>query len=150
MALGPLANSPAPLLLAGDLRRSVSRFVHAVRQRTDSARTAQSETLALLEREGAFNVATLAAKRKVTHQTMRVVVAQLTEQGLVERRPDPADARSRLIALSPRGRRAVEDDRLGRAQGIGALIEGALSDEQRRTLQAAIVVLDRLSEAAEE
>lgn len=136
------------MVLAEDLRRAVGTFVRAIRERADTEKSAQSETLALLAREGAMNVAALANRRNVTHQTMRVVVAQLAADGLVERGPDPADRRSQLLSVSDAGRREIARDRLARASRIAALIEASLPPSERRRLHDATVLLDRLSAAA--
>lgn len=45
----------------------------------------------------------LAEQAQVTKQTAGFLVDQLERAGYVERRPDPADGRARLIHLSPRG-----------------------------------------------
>jgi DNA-binding MarR family transcriptional regulator len=43
-------------------------------------------------------------KSRLSHQVRR-----MQEQGLIERRPNPADARSAMICLLPAGRRAIEN-----------------------------------------
>jgi DNA-binding MarR family transcriptional regulator len=43
-------------------------------------------------------------KSRLSHQVRR-----MQEQGLIDREPNPADARSVMIALLPAGRRAIED-----------------------------------------
>jgi DNA-binding MarR family transcriptional regulator len=50
----------------------------------------------------------LAERAQVTKQTASLLVAALEREGLVERVPDPADGRARLIRLSARGREAAE------------------------------------------
>lgn len=50
----------------------------------------------------------LADRAQVTKQTASLLVAALEREGLVERVPDPADGRARLIRLSERGREAGE------------------------------------------
>ncbi|MGZ9825349.1 MarR family winged helix-turn-helix transcriptional regulator [Tsukamurella ocularis] len=45
----------------------------------------------------------LAEQAQVTKQTAGFLVDQLESAGYVERVPDPADGRARLIRLSPRG-----------------------------------------------
>lgn len=89
--------------LAEELRRAISTFVRVIRNRTATEKSAQSDVLGLLEREGAMNVAALAQRRNVTHQSMRVAAAQLVADGLIERRPDPDDRRSWLLSLSGKG-----------------------------------------------
>ncbi|HYO19846.1 MAG TPA: MarR family transcriptional regulator [Dermatophilaceae bacterium] len=48
----------------------------------------------------------LAEAAQLTKQTAGVLVDHLERAGYVERRPDPADARARLICLAERGRAA--------------------------------------------
>jgi DNA-binding MarR family transcriptional regulator len=50
----------------------------------------------------------LADRAGVTKQTASLLVAALEREGLVERVPDPADGRARLIQLSSRGREAAQ------------------------------------------
>ncbi len=50
----------------------------------------------------------LAEQAQVTKQTAGFLVDQLERAGYVERRPDPTDARARLVCIAPRGARAVE------------------------------------------
>ncbi len=50
----------------------------------------------------------LAEQAQVTKQTAGFLVDQLEHAGYVERRPDPRDARARLVCIAPRGLRAVE------------------------------------------
>lgn len=132
--------------LAHDLRRSISAFVRAVRQDTGTVRSAQSETLDLLQRLGPMNVAALAEKRGVTHQTMRLVVAGLETDGLVQQDADPADRRSRLISISPAGSDALTLEREARASRIEKAIQALLSPAQQELLRAAIPILDRLAQ----
>lgn len=132
-------------LLARDLRRSIGTFVRAIRQDTGTVRSAQSETLDLLHRLGPINVATLAEKRGVTHQTMRLVVAPLNAAGLVQQDADPADRRSRLVSLSPAGRDALAREQDARASRIEDAIRSRLSPDDQDLLRAAMPLLDRLA-----
>ena len=132
--------------LANDLRKSVSAFVRAVRQDTGTVRSAQSETLDLLQRTGPMNVAALAGKRGVTHQTMRLVVAGLDADGLVQQEADPADRRSRLVTISLAGSAALTRECEVRAFRIGEAVRTLLSPRERELLQAAIPILNRLAE----
>ncbi|HEY5852937.1 MAG TPA: MarR family winged helix-turn-helix transcriptional regulator [Aldersonia sp.] len=49
----------------------------------------------------------LAAQAQVTKQTAGFLVDQLEQQGYVERRPDPTDARARLVRFSTQGERML-------------------------------------------
>lgn len=139
---GPTAEA---LVLGEDLRRVVGTFVRSIKRQADTPTGSQSETLGLLDRQGAMSVASLAAERKVRHQSMRLVVAQLEESGLVTRLPNPEDGRSQLVALSDEGRAALVRSREARRREIASLIDERLSDDDRRVLRAAIAVVEKLT-----
>ena len=70
----------------------------------------------------------LARRSRLTKQTMTTLVRLAERDGLVARRPDPADARATLVSLTPRAEsfRAVADAVLGAlasrvAQQLGAV-----------------------------
>jgi DNA-binding MarR family transcriptional regulator len=132
-------------LLADDLRRAVSDFVRAIRIDTGTTRSAQLETLDLLDRRGPMNVAALAQTRIVTHQTMRLVVAQLEASGLVRQEADPSDRRSRLVSVSPVGRDALAREREARSSRIADAIRSQLSSDECDLLRAATLIIHRLA-----
>ena len=61
------------------------------------------------------SIAALAATLGVTQQAVSKTVAELERLGYVRRRADPEDRRVRLVALTDRGREAVEAAREERA-----------------------------------
>lgn len=138
--------APEPDALAAALRTAVGRFVRTVRTASGTARTAQSEVLAQLERDGPLTVAVLAAARGVTHQSMRLVVARLASQELVACTPDPQDGRSQRVALTSQGVAAVQADQAARSAWLSGAIAASLSAEERVALAAAVDLLGRLSE----
>jgi DNA-binding MarR family transcriptional regulator len=133
------------LALGEELRRVVGTFVRSIRREADTPTSSQSETLGLLDRRGAMSVASLAAERKVKHQSMRLVVEQLETAGLVTRLPNPDDGRSQLVALSDEGRAALARSREARQREIAGLIDERLTDADRQALRAAIAVIEKLS-----
>jgi DNA-binding MarR family transcriptional regulator len=98
-----------------------------------------------LDRDGT-RLTVLAARTGMTHQSMGELVGGLERLGYVERRPDAADARARLVVLTPKGRRAVRralveiaaieaawEDRLRRAgfdAGLGALLAAGIPERR--------------------
>ena len=58
--------------------------------------------------DGGSRLTDLARQAQVTKQTASLLVAALEEKGLVERVPDPADGRARLIRFTPQGRAGAE------------------------------------------
>jgi DNA-binding MarR family transcriptional regulator len=67
---------------------------------------------------GGSRLTELAEQARVTKQTAGFLVDQLERAGYVERRPDPSDARARLVCIAPRGAKAVEV-----AAGVVAQVE---------------------------
>ena len=140
-----LRPTPDDLKLGEELRRTIGKFVRSVRRQADTPTTSQSETLGLLDRQGPLSVADLAFHRKVKHQSMRLVVAQMEANGLVEKKQNPADGRSHLLFLSAKGQRTLARSRKARQLQIATLIDERLSDADRQTLRAAITVIERLT-----
>jgi DNA-binding MarR family transcriptional regulator len=57
---------------------------------------------------GGSRLTDLAEQTQVTKQTASLLIAALEQEGLVERVPDPADKRARLIRFTPKGRTAAD------------------------------------------
>jgi len=138
---------PETALLAEALRGAVGRFVRSVRSASDTATTAQSEVMAQLAREGPTTVTALALLRGVKHQSMRLVVARLVEQGVLALRANPRDARSQLVALTREGQAEVTRAQAARAGHLAELLTSRLDADERHVLAQAIGLLDRLSDA---
>jgi len=133
---------------ANALRRAIGDSTRAVR-RSETTPEGQVETLGFLARDGAQSIAALARLRRVRHQSMRVTVADLEAQGLVERTPDPADARGVLVSLTAAGRATIDDLRLRRSARVLAAAERALTPEERATLAHAADAIVKLTAALE-
>jgi DNA-binding MarR family transcriptional regulator len=91
------------------------RVMAALRAAGHDVTLAQGRLAARID-EGGTRLTRLAESAQVTKQTAGVLVDQLEGAGYVERVPDPADARAKLVRLAPRGRemqrlaRQVEDE----------------------------------------
>lgn len=141
---GGVGEDAAARVLAERLRVTLGQFVRRVKAQAGTPTTSQSETLLLLEQGGPLSVAELAARRQVRHQSMRLVTGQLEAEGLVETVPHPADRRSRLLSITGKGRESLALGREARSDEIAALIEARLKDEERRVLEEAIRIIERL------
>jgi len=131
---------------ADALRRAIGDSVRAIR-RSETTPEGQIEALGFLARDGAHSIAALARRRRVRHQTMRVTVADLEAQGLVERAPDPSDARGVLVSLTDAGRAVIAESRTRRSARVLAAAEAVLTLEDRAVLARTAGVLERLSAA---
>ncbi|MFI7065613.1 MarR family winged helix-turn-helix transcriptional regulator [Kribbella sp. NPDC050124] len=57
---------------------------------------------------GPTSISGLAARLEITKQGASQIVDDMERRGYVERRPDPSDARARLLHLTPRGEAALK------------------------------------------
>jgi len=130
--------------LAESLRAAVSAFVRKTREGASTPSNAQSETLSLLEKNGPLSAAALARMRGVTHQSMRVIVAELREQGLLTTTQDAKDKRSTLFELNHKGQQALQELRLSRSRWLAENWVNTLSTEEREIMQQAIRLLNRI------
>lgn len=91
--------------------------------------------LAALRRRGSPYQLTpkmLLEEMMLTSGGLSLLLDRLAQQGLVERRPNPADGRSRMIALTPLGLSKVDAAMDAQASVDGELIDALSPDEQRR------------------
>lgn len=120
-----------------ELTRQLSA-VGAVRRQLDrnlpgGCSSGTAVVLALLDRDGDLRIGRLAELLGVDMSVTSRHVAHLAERGWIDRSPDPADRRSRILRLTPEGR-----DRLAelsdRAAELLALRLSDWSDEDIHTL----------------
>ncbi len=131
--------------LASDLRVVLGQLIRRLRAEHRFS-LSQGSVLGRVDREGPQSVADLAAKERVRPQSMAQTVTDLEADGLVERRPDPDDRRRALVLLTETGHRVLVADRRAREGWLFEAIE-ELSAEERRTLERAVVLMNRLSES---
>lgn len=104
-----------------------------------------ASTLSTLDRTGARRLTDLAVIEGVTQPSMSVLVTGLEQAGLAERRPDPADKRVVLVALTPAGADYIRARRRAGAATFADLIN-KLTDDQAAALAAAVPAMNRLRE----
>ncbi|WP_226367820.1 MarR family winged helix-turn-helix transcriptional regulator [Pseudonocardia sp. ICBG162] len=81
--------------------------------------------------DGPRSIGEIAVRMGVTQQAASKAVGELVDLGYLSREPDPSDARTRRIALSTRGRDAVETTRRVRAELEAELGETLGADRVR-------------------
>ena len=82
---------------------------------------------------GPASLAALATRLQITSQGALKIVADMEAKGYVERREDPADARVRTVALTARGRKALQT-----ARRFHASFEAQLASDVGATRAAAL------------
>ncbi len=101
-----------------------------------------ARTLSLIEELGPARVTVLAVADEVSQPTMTTLVQRLEADGLVDRSPDPHDARASLVALTPAGTRALAGARRARARALGDVLAAVQPSEA--DLRTAVGLLERL------
>jgi DNA-binding MarR family transcriptional regulator len=98
--------------------------------------------------EGGIQVTELAKLARVRKQSMADAVEQLERAGYVERHPDPADGRAKLVFLTERGR-AVRPVAVAAGERVEERWARLTSDHQIDSLRGSLVqLLGALREAA--
>ena len=148
----PVAAPPASL--APDLSRAVGRLRRALNRRVRAATgtsplpEAQMELLRLVEHRPRIRVQDAASELLLAPNTVSTLVHRLVEAGLLEREPDPADARvARLIQTAA----GAELRRLWRDQRH-EILAAQLSDLNAGDLDAlarAVPILAQVAEGVE-
>ena len=121
-------SSPAmPVSVAKRLGYALKRAQHALRMNMDEVlkpvglTMAQYVVMCALDAEPGMSNARLARASFVTAQTMQGVLSNLERAGIVERTPDPGNARVLRGILSAKGRKV-----LGEAHRAVAVVEARL------------------------
>lgn len=103
MSRGSVDPHPALMMFLG-VRHTETRVMDAVvAAGFDDLTLAQGRIAARLRDDG-IRLTDLAEQAQVTKQSAQFLIDQLERAGYVERRPDPADGRARLIFMAERGR----------------------------------------------
>jgi MarR family 2-MHQ and catechol resistance regulon transcriptional repressor len=100
--------------------------------------------LEALLHKGPLPVNAIGAKVGLTSGSISVAVDRLVEKGLVERRGDSADRRTRLVHLTPKGRALIERAFAGHAEAMERATSGLTARERAQ----AIALLKKLGTAA--
>ncbi|SIQ74036.1 MarR family winged helix-turn-helix transcriptional regulator [Micromonospora avicenniae] len=132
---------------AHELRVVFGRLRRQLREVADrnGLTPSQVSVLSRLATSGPASASELAAAERVRPQSMAAILAPLTEQGLVDRTPDPTDGRRQLVSLTPAGQARVAGDRQAREEWLARALQERYTDAERHTLVEALALLDRLT-----
>jgi DNA-binding MarR family transcriptional regulator len=144
----PAAGPSGPDASTEELLASLMRLSRAVKSTKlrpvgdTSLNRADVYALRWLEQHGESRAADLACAFGLSPSVISRQLASLEERDLVQRRPDPADARAGLITLTGSGRRALD---AMTQQYVGRLAD-LLADWQPQERRAAAALVDRLAD----
>jgi DNA-binding MarR family transcriptional regulator len=134
-----------PATLATDLREVLGQIVRRLRAERRDLSLAQITVVGRLDRLGPMSISALAATERVRPQSMAATVASLEQEGLVSRRPDPADGRRVVLELTDSGRAAIAAERQRREGWLAQAITRELDARERELLAEATRLLARLA-----
>lgn len=141
-----MLTSSDTLVLADRLRLAVGRLARRLRQQSLGGLTpSQRSVLVTLDRGAAVTMSRLAEIEGISRPAASGIASRLEERGLIERRANPGDRRSALVALTEEGRDLLEQGRRERTAILAVRLE-RLGEEDRGRLAEAIQVLDDLME----
>ncbi len=136
-----------PLVLADRLHSAAIRLLRTLR-RSDAATGVSAPRLSALSVVvfgGPISLRALAAAEQVRPPTMTRLVQALERDGLVRRRPDPADGRGVLIEATRRGRTVLQQGRLRRVASLAHELR-SLGKRERDILRRALPVFEKVAE----
>ncbi len=141
----PLTGDEDGVTVAARLNLIVGRLMRTIRQHAAAGLTpSQLSALVTVDERGPLRISALATQESLGAPAATRVVASLEEAGLVMRSSDPDDKRASLIALTKKGSETLKALRQERATGLGAQLD-ALSEPERRLLERALPVLEKIS-----
>ena len=142
-------DAPIPLEIAvTELSLAIGQLVRRLRMEAAPSDLSWSQvaTLAKLEKAGWMTTADLARAESVKPQSMGATLADLEQEGLVQRRPHPTDGRQVLFALTPEGLEARRKRKIAKREWLLAAM-AKLDPAEQQTLVAAIALIKRLGDS---
>jgi DNA-binding MarR family transcriptional regulator len=134
---------------AARLRAAIGRLSRRLRPTAAGTGAGLTPTrmsvLLLVARTGPMRLSELAAAEGINPTMLSRIVADLAENGLLERTTDPGDRRAAWVSCTPAGRQLVERMRRERTDAlIAALSE--LPEPERRLVEGALPALEALAQ----
>jgi DNA-binding MarR family transcriptional regulator len=133
---------------AADLMQAVGVLLRRVRSEAgaEGPSWSQSAAMARLDKAGPLTTADLARAERVKPQSMGTLLAELEQEGLVQRQPHPTDGRQILFSLTASGVEARRQRHAAKLAWLTAAI-AQFDDRERRTLADAIGLVRRLGDS---
>ncbi|MEU1482764.1 MarR family transcriptional regulator [Streptomyces sp. NPDC005752] len=135
----------------GDLTRAIENF-NRYYIRLPTVKKLSFTTLSVLDTlaySGPKRLTALVGTEQISQPGLTQLVTRLERDGLVERRPDPADGRAVLVHITDSGRRIGQARHEDRGRYLIPLID-RLAPADRQAIAAALPALTRLAELGAE
>lgn len=123
--------------LGSEIVLHAARLMRLVRQSLDQP--AGVRVLSLVDEVGPQTITALAQADNCSQPTMSGIVADLVARGWVSKAPNPADARSCVVALSNAGRTALTDVRRHGGELVAERLTGSGHSPEELATTAAVL-----------
>jgi DNA-binding MarR family transcriptional regulator len=137
---------PPTAALAHELHKTLGRVVRRLRTEPGPS-VGRLAVLGRLDRDGPSSVSALAACERMRPQSMAQTVHDLETEGLVSRRPDPADGRRAFVELTAAGVDLLQSTRTRRETWLTEALERELNAGERALVHEALALLSRVADA---
>lgn len=139
------------LALADELRPVVTRLYKKLRKEWMQGSTlslSENTTLWLLDKHGPLLPSELADMIEITCQSMSSIINHLHELHYIQRTPSLEDKRKVIVSLTEDGKKVVAAGRRELTEWLAKAIRAMLSEEEKKTLHEATLLLTRLADFA--
>jgi len=125
------------------IRRSINRKVlkSALAQIEEAISIPHFEIMKTLQEEGTRHIAEIGEKLSIPKPQMTHLIDRLVDIGVVERQPVETDRRIINIALTPKGRRMIEEHDCMVRESINTKLS-CLSDQELQELSTSLRILN--------
>jgi DNA-binding MarR family transcriptional regulator len=135
--------------LASGLRISMSRLVKVIRSEVrhdELLSLTERSTLSMIYQNSIMLPSELAAKEKVTSQSMSQIINKLYQNGYIIKTPSVEDKRKVLITITSKGQEFIELKRFKSQEWLSKAISEKTTEDEKETLMNAIAILTRLAD----
>ncbi len=133
--------------IAADLRVVISRLVKILRSEIPNDELlslTERSTLGMIYQCAEILPSELAAKEKVTAQSISQILNKLLECGYIKKKSSKTDKRKALITITAAGKKIVEQRRHQREEWLSKSIAEKMTQKEKEVLVKAISVLTKL------
>ncbi|RZK61868.1 MAG: MarR family transcriptional regulator [Hymenobacter sp.] len=139
--------APDALNLATELRTVVTRLVKQLRAHSptrEQLSLTERSVVRLLDQHPHLLPSELAAREKVTTQSMSQILSRLAARGYLTRQPSPTDRRKVHVAIADAGRALLQTARQERDEWLHEALAAHCSAQELATLRQALPVLQKI------
>ena len=133
--------------LASGLRISMSRLVKVIRSEVrhdELLSLTERSTLSMIYQNSIMLPSELAAKEKVTSQSMSQIINKLYQNGYIIK--TPSVKRKVLITITSKGQEFIELKRFKSQEWLSKAIYEKTTEDEKETLMNAIAILTKLAD----